>query len=77
MTSTSTTKRYGRQGGRWIEARTDARACRTCRNGDRRYFARHEETGEVWPVCESCAGQARRLKAPITFEPIYLAEVAS
>lgn len=77
MTSTATTKRYGRQGGRWIEARTDGRACHTCRQGDARYFAHHEETGETWRVCERCAGTARKQRAPITFEPIYLDEVPS
>ncbi|MCI0635553.1 MAG: hypothetical protein L0206_16810 [Actinobacteria bacterium] len=69
MASTATTKRYGRQGGRWIEPRPGA-TCQTCRVGDARYAARHGDTGELWRVCETCAAQAKRLRAPITFEPL-------
>jgi hypothetical protein len=69
MPSSATTTRYGRQGGRWAATRKNA-TCQTCRNGDARYSARHEDTGETWSVCETCAVQARRLRAPITFEPL-------
>ena len=72
MTSTARDKRYGRRGGRWAETRKGA-TCQTCRNGDARYRARHENTGEAWSVCETCAVQAKRLRAPITFEPLEVA----
>ena len=69
MTSSARDVRYGRRGGRWAETRNGA-TCVTCRNGDARYTARHDTTGEQWRVCETCAVQAKRLNAPITFGPL-------
>ncbi len=69
MTSSARDKRYGRQGGRWCEPIPGA-TCQTCRAGTARYAARHDTDGGRWRMCEMCAAQARRLKAPITFEPL-------
>jgi hypothetical protein len=72
MTSTARDKIYGRRGGRWAETRKGA-TCQTCRNGDARHEVRHEVTGELWRSCETCAVQAKRLRAPVTFGPLEVA----
>jgi hypothetical protein len=68
--SSTAATRYRRQGGRWLDARTGPGVCDTCRNGDARYRARHTASGEEWQVCETCAGQARRLDAPVALTPL-------
>lgn len=69
MSSSARDKVWGRQGGRWATPVPGA-TCQTCRAGTARYAARHDVTGELWRMCETCVGQARRLNAPITFEPL-------